>query len=112
MSEVAIDPTVFNEIKDLMDDAIGSFIGTYLDNSPRLLSGIEQGLNDGDLEAVFGQAHQLRGGSGSIGAMQVFQIANELEERARAGEPEELEGLFKQLQEAYQRAEQELKAYI
>ena len=43
--------------------------------------------------------------------MQVFQLANEIEERARAGEPEELEGLFKQLLEAYQRAEKELKTY-
>ena len=112
MSDVSIDPTIFNEIRDLMDDEIGSFIETYLDNSPGLLSGIEQALSENDLETVFGHAHQLRGGSGSIGAMQVFQLANELEEKARAGEAEELEGLFKQLVDAYQRAEKELKSYI
>jgi len=112
MSEPVIDPMVFDEISELMDDAIGDFIETYLENSPMLLNNINQALATGDLETVFSQAHQLRGGSGSIGAMQVFQLSNEIEERARAGESEGLGALVVKLQVAYEAAQQELRTFL
>lgn len=112
MSELILDPVVFDEIKDLMDDALGAFIETYLDNSPKLLAGIRQGLTDGNMDLLITQAHQLRGGSGSMGAMQVFQLASQIEEQARAGETDKLESLLEELHLAYEQAAQELKVYL
>lgn len=112
MNDSAIDPDVFDEISELMDEAMGGFIETYLDNSPMLLSQINQAMVDGDLVTLFGHAHQLRGSSGSIGAMQVFQLATELEQEAKDGEFASLGGLVVKLQVAYEQAEEELKTFL
>ena len=112
MSEAIIDPQVYNEISELMDDALGAFIETYLDNSPKLLKNIQQAVLDEDLETIVGQAHQLRGGSGSIGAMQVFQLARVIEEKARDKQLEGLDSLVVELGNAYELAAGELKSRL
>lgn len=112
MSDPVIDPIVFSEMQELMEDALEEFIVTYLENSPKLLQEIAKSLPAGELEPIFHNAHQLKGGSGSIGAMQVFQIAKQLEEKAREGHTDGLDGLYNELQAAYGRAEAELKTHI
>jgi len=113
MSDVVIDPVVFGEMQDLMDDALPAFIETYLDNSPKLLEKIEQAMADGDAEEVFQSAHQLKGGSGSIGAMTVFRLAKEIEVIAKEGSlANPLSELFSQLQSAYLAVESELKTHL
>ncbi|VAW68470.1 hypothetical protein MNBD_GAMMA09-1989 [hydrothermal vent metagenome] len=111
MSESVLDWVVFNEISGLMEDALGEFIGTYLENSPKLLLKLQTALTEKDLEGVFHHAHQLKGGSGSIGAVQVFQLTKQIEERARAGSAQGLEELFSELQLAYEKAACELKTH-
>ena len=112
MAEEVIDTRVFNEIADLMGDSIGEFIEIYLDNSPKLLKGLSIAVPAGDLEGVISNAHQLKGGSGSIGAMQVFQYAKQLEEDGKAGESGDLESVFDNLQTAYELVETELKTRL
>lgn len=110
--EPVIDPVVFSEMQELLDDALGSFIETYLDNSPQLLENINQALGEGDLQAIYNNTHQLKGGSGSIGAMQVFQVSRQMEEMSREGKAEGLSELFSELQTEYAQAEQALKEYL
>lgn len=112
MNDPAIDPDVFDEISELMDEEMGDFIETYLENSPMLLKQINQAMVEGDLKTLYGHAHQLRGSSGSIGAMQVFQLATELEQKAKAGELGSLGGLVVKLQVAFEQAEKELKMFL
>ena len=112
MTNPVIDPDVFDEISELMDDSMGDFIETYLDNSPMLLQQINEAMVEGDLETLYGHAHQLRGGSGSIGAMQVFELATDLEQRAKAGELDRLGALVVKLQVAFEQAEKELKTFL
>jgi HPt (histidine-containing phosphotransfer) domain-containing protein len=112
MTEPVIDAVVFDEIAELMGDALGSFIETYIDNSPKLLEGMSIALPTGDIETVINNAHQLKGGSGSIGAMSVFQYAKQLEEDARAGSLDNLENVLAQLKLAYDLVEIELKTHL
>lgn len=112
MSEPVIDPIVFSEMQELMEDALEEFIVTYLENSPKLLQEIAKSLPTAELEPIYHNAHQLKGGSGSIGAMQVFQIAKQLEEKARDGQKDDLESLYTELQAAYDRVETELRTHI
>lgn len=114
MSDAVIDAQVFNQVRDLMGDALSEFIETYLDNSPRLLGSIDASLRAADLHNVFLSAHQLKGGSGSIGAMQVYQLASQLEQLARAGEADitQLQPVYQQLQAAYGIAAAELSAHL
>lgn len=112
MSEPAIDPVVFSEMQELMEEALGEFIDTYLDNSPKLLNVISQSLPGKDLVPIYQNAHQLKGGSGSIGAMKVFQLAKEMEEKAKRGQAEDLDSLYAELKSAYEQAENELRNMV
>lgn len=111
MNEPVLDPVVFDEISNLMEDALSEFIDTYLENSPKLLKNIDQSLSQGDLSGVFHSAHQLKGGSGSIGAMQVFQLAKEIEALSRAGSAEGIDRQVSELQLAFDRVAAELRTY-
>lgn len=112
MSEQVIDPVVFEEMRELLDDALSAFIETYLDNSNKLLENINIALADGDFESLFNNAHQLKGGSGSIGAMQVFQLSKDIEEKSRVAEADGLESLVEELHSSYAQAAAELKQHL
>lgn len=112
MTEVVIDRVVFDEIAELMGDSLSSFIETYLDNTPKLLKGLETALPTGDMDAAIYNAHQLKGGSGSIGAMDVFQLAKRIEDEARAGEADGLDKLLVELKRAYALVVTELKTHL
>jgi len=112
MSESVIDKLVFDEIAELMGDAMGSFIETYLDNSTKLLAMMSQAIPAGNLDDVVHSAHQLKGGSGSIGAMQIFRLAKQLEEDARADQSDDLSRVFAELEAAYSELAEELKGHL
>lgn len=107
-----MDSAIFNEMSELMDDALSEFIDTFLDNSPKLLSAIEKGLAENDSDTVFHNAHQLKGGSGSIGAMQVFTLAKQLEQMAREKASTGMLEIFAELQKAYDELTTVLKSYL
>lgn len=111
MTDQTLDPNVFNELRELMDDALRPFISTYLDNSPKLITNMEQGLADGDADTIKHNAHQLKGGSGSIGALPLFELAKQIEALSGSGSTDGVEVLLRQLKEEYARVESALKPY-
>jgi len=112
MTESIIDPLVFNEIVELMGDSMGEFIETYLDNSPKLIERMSTAIPAGDCDVVAHSAHQLKGGSGSIGAIQVFQLAMQLEEGSRDGKLDNLASIFEELKAAYEQVDAELRTHL
>lgn len=112
MSESVIDSRIFNEISELMGEAITDFIGVYLDNSPKLLVNLKQAQLDKDFDGIFHNAHKLKGGSGCIGAMQVYQLAKELELLGRNQMFEGVDALNMKLDTAYSVVANELKGHL
>jgi len=112
MSELTLDPSVFGEMRDLMDDALEEFVVTYLQNSPLLIEKMRQGLNEQNTEDIFHAAHQLKGGSGSIGAMKLTDITKTIEQIAHDGSVDGIEPLLTQLSQEFERLEKALKAEI
>ena len=109
MTNTAIDLTTYNEIKELMDDSMSDFVETYLSNSPQLISKMEQALTAGNTEDVFHNAHQLKGGSGSIGAMKLADLALNIEVIGKTGSTEGVEPLLAELKAEFERVKQALK---
>jgi len=105
MSEPALDPRVFEEMRELMDDALGSFVATYLSNSPKLISQIEQAMAAGDAASIMHNAHQLKGGSGSIGALHLSELAQRMEQGARNGVLEGMPLLLADLKQEFERVD-------
>lgn len=109
MTDQVIDPATYNEIKDLMDDSMGEFVETYLTNSPQLISKMEQALTAGNAEDVFHNAHQLKGGSGSIGALKLADLALNIETIGKAGSTEGIEPLLAELKNEFQKVKNALE---
>ncbi|MDQ1362298.1 MAG: hypothetical protein QG652_158 [Pseudomonadota bacterium] len=112
MTNSVLDSTVFGEMRELMGDALGEFITTYLDNTPLLINKIESGLTAKDAKTVYHSAHQLKGGSGSIGANRLAAISLEIEKIGRAESVEGVAPLLSQLKAEYTRVETELKLLL
>ena len=111
-SSPALDPVVFDEMRDLMDDALKDFIVAYLQNTQLLIDKIEQGLNTQNCEDIFHQAHQLKGGSSSIGAINLANITDELEVIARGNSVEGIEPLLAELKREFERVSEALKTEL
>jgi len=109
MNDSVIDADIFNEVRELMEEDMGNFIETFVGNSPKMIQQITEGLDTGDIESVYLSAHQLKGGSGSIGAMKLSDLAFQIEKAGKAGETDIIPELVKQLREEYQVVEAELK---
>lgn len=112
MSEHIIDPTVFGEMRELMDDSLGEFIQTYLENSPLLIEKIATGLAENNAEVIYHNAHQLKGGSGSIGAMKLAEIALGIEAIGKNGGTDGVEVLLDQLKSEFEQVKAVLEAEL
>ncbi len=110
MTIQAIDPEIFKEIHSLMDDTMAEFIKTYLDNSPQLIKNMAQGLAEHDAQPIYQNAHQLKGGSGSIGAARLAELAAQIEAICKEGSLEGVGDLMNQLNTEFGEVEDELKA--
>ena len=112
MSHGTLDPSIFAEMRDLMEDSLNEFIATYLENSPLLISKIEHGLNSKNTEEIFLNAHQLKGGSGSVGAMKLAELAKYIEHMGKTGSVDGVQSLLLQLKEEFTLVEEDLKAEL
>ncbi len=112
MNEPVLDSAIFDEMSELMGDALSDFIETFLDNSPKLLARIEKALEENDFDTVYQNAHQLKGGSGSIGTMQVFSLSKQLEQKGKEKDEAGMVEMFAQLQQAYEQAATALTSHL
>lgn len=61
-------------------------IELFLEDGPRLLNAIREGLAAGDAAVVYKTAHTLKGCAGNFGGQDVIALAQRLEARAREGD--------------------------
>jgi two-component system, sensor histidine kinase and response regulator len=85
-------------------------IDLFLEDCPRLLSAVRQGLADGDGAAVHRTAHTLKGSAGNFGAQAVIALARRLEAHAREGNIPASDRVFSMLEAEIGRLMEELAA--
>ena len=85
--DAAIDAVVFRKFCQLMgeNEVICSLIQEYLRETPKLLSGLQQAVEDGQVEQVRRFAHSLKSSSMLFGAMRLAEMCQALEAAAREG---------------------------
>lgn len=88
MSQAAMDPTAFAEVKALMGDALNDVLQLTADTLPEQLAGLEQAIARGDAQQVFQCAHRIKSASGAIGALGLARCAEAVEMTGRGGSAE------------------------
>jgi len=84
--QTVIDQTTFEALKDAMGaDYLPELVSAYFDETPVLLSKLQQALAKQDCEAFRQAAHSIKSTSNSFGALEFGAQAKELEMMGRAG---------------------------
>lgn len=80
-----IDRATFEELRQMSGpDFINELIDAFLDDAPRMISAMEAALAARDVESFRRNAHSLKSNANTFGAVELGELAKELEMMARA----------------------------
>ena len=87
-------------------------VDAYLQETPRLLEGLQQALQDQDRSALRENAHSLKSSSANVGASEFSQQCLQLESQAETAAWAELAQLVKILEDSRASVTQALQALV
>jgi len=78
-----IDHEVLDDLRSVLGDEVDRLIDVFLDDTPRLLSALENAVDGPDYDALREAAHSLKSSSANLGAMSLSAAARRIESGAR-----------------------------
>ena len=101
-----LDQSVLDQFEELqMDgepDILLEVIDSFLETSPKRILDIENAVKSMDLSVISSEAHGLKSSARTLGAMELGNLCQELEDVVRENkEPEEIIELLSKLKEAF-----------
>lgn len=104
MSEpIRLDPAALSRLQDWGgEELVGRMAGLFLANTPERVKQIRDGVTEEKAELVERGAHSLKSTSANLGAMELRDLAAEMEDRAMRGESGALAGDLARLEELYE----------
>jgi len=113
MSDIAIDFTKLEEMKNIMGEVFIQLIPAYLDQSDELIAEIPDLLGNGDLNTLQRYAHSMKSSSLNVGAENLSEIARELEDICRSkGNTDVIKGIISAITAEYMEVKTELENYL
>ncbi len=96
--------TIFNKAEALEraagdEELLEELITLYLEDSVGMVDTMRDALERGDMEAVAGTAHTLKGSSANLSAKEVQEAAHRLEAAAKNGDSADARVAFKALED-------------
>lgn len=107
-----IDNSVIDDLIDVMGEEFIELIEVYLRDTPANIKSLIQAASKNDIEAIIAPAHSLKSASANVGALQLSELAKEMELGGRKGKLAHPLELATQLAKHYDRAAKELKKLI
>ena len=91
-------------------DKLDEIVAAFLERSNESVARLAQAIQDGDLDTVRNESHDLRGTSGSFGAGALAEIAGQLQDAAKSGSLTQAGELLDPFLRAYDQARTDLLA--
>lgn len=104
----ALDAEVIEELQEIMGADTQTLIRIYLEDSPLLLTQLQDAYLRRDSTAAIAPVHTLKSSSANLGAIQLSKIALSIETEARAGSIEKAALEMKDLLAEFNRVKEEL----
>jgi len=106
----AIDAVTFKSLVAAMGaDYIGELVAAYLEETPRLITGLRQDLEQGDVAAFRRTAHSIKSSSASFGANHLAEAARELEQLAQEDYKDGVGKRIDHLEQLYYQVQEQLR---
>ena len=87
---MAIDAAALAQIKALDEETGGGLmaelLALFFEGTPRRIAAIRTAVAQGDARVVERESHSLKGSCGALGAIDLMNLAGEIEMRARAAD--------------------------
>jgi HPt (histidine-containing phosphotransfer) domain-containing protein len=92
-----MDHATIADLQKVLPETFRHLVTILLRDLPLQLADIQAAAAQGDADRLYRTAHKLKSGSGSMGALQLSELARHLEARGRSGNLAELEPLLEQI---------------
>jgi len=107
----AIDRSILDEMAEIMGEEFPDLVRTYLDSAPDLIQQLQSAVQQDGIDALIGPAHSLKASSNDLGATQLAEVAEAIENAARTGDISARDHVPK-LQSRFDAAQTELQKVI
>ncbi len=101
-------------MKRLMNDAefVGELYATFLETMTARVGRMETMIANGELDALWKEAHGLKGASGTINAEKLHDCAYAIETAARSDDANAVQTLWIELQERVREVQEAIDAWL
>lgn len=99
-----------NAMGDDLKSSLAMVLELYLEDAPQLVVAIVQSSAQPNLDTLRFSAHSLKSSSGTLGAMRLASLCQQMEFKARSGDDSNLKELSQQIQATYQETLAALKS--
>ncbi len=89
------------DVKELLELYVGA---TSSD-----LEVLQGAISNNDTETIHERAHSIKGASGNLGLTDFYELAKDIDDQARAGNPEGLEAIYNEFAGKFQALVQEVE---
>ena len=98
------DPVIFQQLREMLnqEEILAEVIQHYLEDTPKLLQDLSDGITQGETELVTRTAHTLKSSSAMVGATRLAHLCQELEAKAKRENREATAVLFSQIKVEYE----------
>ena len=101
----AVDTKALERLRQLGgNELVLKMIDLFSSHAQSIVTQALAAFNAGDLEGVERAAHSIKSSAGNVGAVEVRQLAERIEEAAHMGDTSILQGLVTGLEHAFRRA--------
>ncbi len=108
----ALDSEVVEDLREVMGTEFLSLIRVFLEDTPRTLERLQAAADVGDNSTLIASAHSLKSTSANLGALDMSELARQIEHGGRAGTLNQPQLLVARLVAEFLRVESALRALL
>ncbi|KXS44174.1 MAG: multi-sensor hybrid histidine kinase [Methanolobus sp. T82-4] len=86
-------------------------IGIFLENAPRMITGLKDSVEKGDIGSISSCAHSLKGSSANLGGVALSGLASEIEAAVKADNIENIRAMVPEVERHFELLVAELKGF-
>ena len=100
---------LLEQYKQIKSGLLKRLIEAYLEEAPKYFSGISNGINDDNFDAIVANCHALKSCSGNLGVVKLSRTCQLMEDAGKAKDADEVAALYEVMGPQAFEAEEALK---